>query len=83
MPAPEVLSVATLDAARVAGQDARLGSIAAGKLADVVRVDGDPTRAIGDVRRVRLVVKDGALFDPDALGREVGIRPLEGEGRRP
>jgi imidazolonepropionase-like amidohydrolase len=82
IPAPEVLRMATLGAARVAGRDDRLGSIAPGKLADLVLVDGDPTRTIGDVRRVRLVVKDGAVFDPDALCREVGIRPLEEGGHR-
>jgi imidazolonepropionase-like amidohydrolase len=76
IPAPEVLRMATLGAARVAGRDDRLGSIAPGKLADLVLVDGDPTRTIADVRRVRLVVKDGAVFEADALCREVGIRPL-------
>jgi hypothetical protein len=45
-------------------------------------VDGDPTRRIGDVRRMRLVVAGGAILDPDALCREVGIRPLEEGGTR-
>jgi imidazolonepropionase-like amidohydrolase len=76
IPPAEVLSMATLGAARVAGRDDRLGSIGVGKLADLVLVDGDPTRTIGDIRRVRLVVRGGAVFDPDALCREVGIRPL-------
>jgi imidazolonepropionase-like amidohydrolase len=83
IPAPEVLRMATLGAARVAGRADRLGSITAGKLADLVLVDGDPSRTIGDVRRVRLVVKDGAVFDPDALCREVGIQPLTEGGTRP
>jgi imidazolonepropionase-like amidohydrolase len=76
IPPAEVLSMATLGAAHVAGRDDRLGSVTAGKLADLVLVDGDPTRTIGDVRRVRLVVRGGAVFDADALCREVGIRPL-------
>jgi predicted amidohydrolase YtcJ len=76
IPPAEVLSIATLGAARVAGRDDRLGSITAGKLADLVLVEGDPTRTIGDVRRVRLVVRGGVVLDPDALCREVGIRPL-------
>ena len=38
-------------------------------------IEGDPTSRIGDVRNVRLVVKDGVLYDPAALCREVGIRP--------
>jgi imidazolonepropionase-like amidohydrolase len=75
IPPAEVLRIATLDAARHVGRDAELGSIAPGKLADMILVDGDPSRDIGDVRRVRLVVKDGALFDPDALCRALGIRP--------
>jgi imidazolonepropionase-like amidohydrolase len=76
IPAGDVLRIATLDAARHAGREADLGSITPGKLADMVLVDGDPSRVIGDVRRVRLVVKDGALYDPDALCRELGIQPL-------
>jgi imidazolonepropionase-like amidohydrolase len=75
IPAPEVLRLATLDAARHAGRGAELGSVEPGKLADMILVDGDPGRNIGDVRRVRLVVKDGAIYDPDALCRVLGIRP--------
>lgn len=81
IPAPEVLRMATLGAARVARRDDRLGSIEKGKLADLIVVDGDPAARIGDIRRLRLVVKDGAVFDPDALCREVCIRPLEGGSR--
>ena len=44
IPAPEVLQMATLGAARAAGQGERLGSIAPGKLADMILVDGDPSR---------------------------------------
>ena len=77
VPAPEVLRIATLDAARLAGRARELGSIAPGKLADMVLVDGDPSKNIGDIRRLRLVIKDGALFDPDALCRALGIQPLQ------
>jgi hypothetical protein len=81
VPAPEVLRIATLDAARLVGRDEELGSIVPGKLADMVLVDGDPSRNIGDVRRLRLVIKDGALFDPDALCRALGIQPVAAAGR--
>jgi imidazolonepropionase-like amidohydrolase len=81
VPAPEVLRIATLDAARHAGREAELGSIMPGKLADMILVEGDPTRTIGDVRRVRLVIKDGALFDPDELCRSLGIQPLAAASR--
>ena len=76
IPPAEVLRIATLDAARHVGRDGELGSITPGKLADMILVDGDPSRNIGDVRHVRLVVKDGAIFDPDALCRALGIEPL-------
>jgi len=67
IPAPEVLRIATLGAATVMHRDDRLGSIAAGKLADLVIVDGDPTVRISDVRKVVFVVKDGLLFDALAV----------------
>jgi imidazolonepropionase-like amidohydrolase len=81
VPAPEVLRIATLDAARLVGREGELGSIAPGKLADMILVDGDPSRNVGDVRRLRLVIKDGALFDPDALCRALGIQPIAAAGR--
>jgi imidazolonepropionase-like amidohydrolase len=80
IPAAEVLRVATLGAARVMSLDKDLGSIEAGKLADVILVDGKPTENLGDLRRVSLVVKDGAVYDPAAILRSEGIRPI-GPGR--
>jgi hypothetical protein len=81
VPAVEVLRIATLDAARLVGREGELGSIAPGKLADMILIDGDPSRDVGDVRRLRLVVKDGALFDPDAMCRALGIQPVAAAGR--
>ncbi|HKD10565.1 MAG TPA: amidohydrolase family protein, partial [Thermoanaerobaculia bacterium] len=75
LPAGRVLQIATRDAARVAGRSEDLGAVEAGKLADLLLVDGDPTQRIRDIRNVRLVVKDGAVYDPQALRRELGIRP--------
>lgn len=71
----EALYTATLGAAKVVGADDRLGSIAAGKAADLLLVQGDPSTAIGDLRKGVLVVKDGTLFSPDALYEAVGIAP--------
>jgi imidazolonepropionase-like amidohydrolase len=75
LPPAKVLQIATLGAARVAGRSDRVGVIAPGKLADFLLVDGDPATRIGDVRNLRLVVKDGVFYDPAALCRELGIRP--------
>ena len=75
IPAAEVLRIATIKAARLMKRDGELGSIAAGKLADLVLVDGDPARRIADIERVSLVVKDGNVYDSAALYNAIGVRP--------
>lgn len=62
MPAREVFASATLVAARAMGRDRELGSLAAGKLADLVVLDADPTTDIANARRVAMVMKGGALY---------------------
>ena len=69
----EALATATIDAARNVKADKRTGSIAVGKEADLLLVDGDPEANIGDLRHVDQVVLDGALLDGDALRREAGF----------
>jgi imidazolonepropionase-like amidohydrolase len=61
MRAPEVLMAATSGNARLFGLSDRVGAIRPGLLADLVAVQGDPTRDIGAVRAVRLVIKGGAV----------------------
>ncbi|HXO20574.1 MAG TPA: amidohydrolase family protein [Thermoanaerobaculia bacterium] len=75
IPAPEVLRIATLGAARVMKHDDERGSIARGKLADMILVDGDPAAKIADIRRVVLTVKDGATYDAAELYRSIGVKP--------
>jgi imidazolonepropionase-like amidohydrolase len=69
----EALATATIDAARNVKADMRTGSIAVGKEADLLLVDGDPEAKIGDLRHVDKVVLDGALLDGDALRKEAGF----------
>jgi imidazolonepropionase-like amidohydrolase len=75
IPPADVLKLATLGAARIMKKDAEVGSIAAGKLADVVLIDGDPTTNISDVRKTALVMKDGVMYKPAELYTELGIQP--------
>ena len=72
--APQVLQMATLTAAQVMKRDAELGSIAPGKLADMILVNGDPTINISDIRKIDVVVKGGAVMYPSELYSAVGIR---------
>jgi imidazolonepropionase-like amidohydrolase len=63
----EAISIATLNGARFLGRDARIGSIAKGKQADLVVVAGNPAAVIGDIRKVDTVFKDGVGYDPAKL----------------
>ena len=77
IPAAKVLQLATLGAARVVKRDAKLGSIATGKLADVILVDGNPATHISDIRHVRTVVRDGVIFQVADLDRALGVIPAK------
>jgi len=63
----EAIKIGTLNGAKYLGRDARVGSIAIGKQADLVVVNGDPSRTIADVRKVDLVFKQGVGYDPARL----------------
>jgi len=75
IPAPKVLELDTLGAARIMKRDQELGSIAPGKLADVILVDGDPSTQISDIRRVTTTVKDGVVYQNSALYQALGVKP--------
>jgi imidazolonepropionase-like amidohydrolase len=75
IPPAQVLRIATLGAARVMKHDDERGSIAPGKLADVILVDGNPATNISDIRRVDTVVKNGVVYKSADLYRALGIKP--------
>lgn len=58
----EVLTAATVTAARAMGRADDIGTLRAGKLADLIVLDTDPLADIANARRVRLVMKGGALY---------------------
>ncbi|MFD0478295.1 amidohydrolase family protein [Nonomuraea thailandensis] len=76
IPPAEVLRIATLDCARHLGREHLSGSVTRGKRADLVLVDGDPTRDITAIRRVRMTVKSGDVYFPAELYRELSITPF-------
>jgi imidazolonepropionase-like amidohydrolase len=62
LPPEKALQAATRDAARVLRLDGKVGAIKVGLLADVIAVDGDPTKNIAVLRKPRLVVKGGVVY---------------------
>ena len=67
IPPAAVLKAGTINGARALGIDADLGSIEAGKLADLVVVRGNPLDDIKAARDIKLVFKDGVAHDPVKL----------------
>jgi len=63
----EAIKIATLNGAIYLGRDKQIGSIAAGKNADMVVIKGDPTKRISDIEKVEIVFKDGIGYDSQKL----------------
>jgi imidazolonepropionase-like amidohydrolase len=72
----EALSTATILPARNVKADKRTGSIAVGKEADLLLVDGDPEKNIGDLRHVDQVMSDGVLMDGNSLRKAAGYNGM-------
>jgi len=74
----EAIKIASLNGAKFLGEDARIGSIAPGKQADLMVVKGNPAANISDIEKVEIVFKDGVGYDTEKLIQSVqglvGIR---------
>jgi imidazolonepropionase-like amidohydrolase len=77
IPPAKALQIATFNAARLLNQEKDLGSIAPGKRADLVLVEGNPAEHISDIRRCRLVMKNGTLYKSADLYSAAGIKPAD------
>ena len=77
IPSAEVLRMATLTPALVMGVNKDRDVIAAGKLADMVLIDGDPTQDIHDINKITTVIKGGRVYDPGAIEKALGIVPRQ------
>ncbi|HET9984969.1 MAG TPA: amidohydrolase family protein [Longimicrobiales bacterium] len=73
----EAIRAGTETAARIMGHDAEAGTVAEGKLADLLVLEpgADPSRDIRDTRRIRYVILGGGVVDREALRRGVALRP--------
>lgn len=65
MPPLETIKCATLNASQLLGIDKTLGSIEAGKLADIIAVNGDPSKDITVMKNVVFIMKDGVIYKTD------------------
>ena len=77
IPPAEALRMATLTSATVNGEAKDRGVIAAGKRADMILIDGEPTTDIRDLDRITTVIKSGVVYDPAAIEVALGIMPRE------
>jgi imidazolonepropionase-like amidohydrolase len=71
----QVIQLATIGSARVMKMDREVGSIEAGKRADMILVDGNPLQDFAALRKVTRVISNGRVFDPAELWRSVEYKP--------
>ncbi len=74
----EAIKIASFNGAKFLGEDARIGSVAVGKQADLMVVKGNPAENTNDIEKVEIVFKDGVGYDSEKLIQSVqglvGIR---------
>ena len=71
----EAIQAATIVPARVMGLDKEVGTVEAGKRADVIILDGNPLESIHNIRKVEFVITNGVMYNCAELWRSVGFQP--------
>lgn len=72
----EAITAATGNAARAIKVDAQRGTIAAGKLADLILIAGEPHKNIGDIQKINRIFLGGRELDREKLAREIASTSL-------
>ena len=70
----QAIRIATLNGAIFEGKQGSIGSVEAGKNADLVVVKGDPSQRISDIENTEIVFKDGIGYDSEKLLRSISGR---------
>jgi imidazolonepropionase-like amidohydrolase len=71
----EAIQAATIVPARVMGLDKEVGTVEAGKRADVIILEGNPLESIHNIRKVKYVITNGTMYNCAELWRSVGFQP--------
>jgi|HubBroStandDraft_2_1064218.scaffolds.fasta_scaffold02003_4 imidazolonepropionase-like amidohydrolase len=71
----EAIQAATIVPARVMGLDKELGTVEAGKRADVMILAANPLESIHNIRKVEFVITNGTMYNCAELWRSVGFQP--------
>jgi imidazolonepropionase-like amidohydrolase len=71
----EAIQAATIVPARVMKLDKEVGTVEAGKMANLIILDGNPLDDISNIRRVKSVIQNGRVYDCASLWKSVGFLP--------
>jgi imidazolonepropionase-like amidohydrolase len=71
----EAIQAATIVPARVMKMDRESGTVQAGKLADLILVEGNPLDRIANIRNTKFVITNGRMYDCSQLWQSVGFKP--------
>jgi imidazolonepropionase-like amidohydrolase len=74
IPAPEVLQIATIEAARHMKDERDYGSVTVGKVADILIVNGRPNERIAELQRIETVIRGGRLYKVSDLTNAGSVR---------
>jgi imidazolonepropionase-like amidohydrolase len=72
--APKVLQIASWNTAKYLGKEKQLGSISEGKVADIILIEGDPSKNISDIRNTRFIISGNSIYEARKLYESIAIK---------